>query len=123
MEALVREIRDNVQAYRDRITPTKRKRNIRDRNGRILQDYTILKIYRCYLQNGRKVTIENMNITNVALNQIIIKGVSIQEPIIESTALGGKKQAYCTEEEMINGYVAPSYEDLSETEKQIYNEN
>jgi hypothetical protein len=123
MEALVREIRDNVQAYRDRITPTKRKRNIRDRKGRILQDYTILKIYRCYLKNGRKVTIENMNITNVALNQIIIKGVSIQEPIIESTALGGKKQSYCTEEEMINGYVAPSYDELSETEKQIYNEN
>ena len=33
---------------------------------------------------------------------------------------GYKNQAYYTEEEMINGYVVPKYEELSPKEKEIY---
>jgi hypothetical protein len=34
-----------------------------------------------------------------------------------------KDEAYYTEEEMLKGYLAPSYESLSESEKTIYNES
>ena len=33
-----------------------------------------------------------------------------------------KIEPYYTEEEMLTGYLAPSYEELSESEKKIYNE-
>lgn len=100
-----------------------RKKHIRDRYGVILQDYTIMKIYRCYLRNGRELTIKNMNITNVTLNQIILKCKNVEQEKVISIALGSKNQPYNTEEEMLNGYVAPSYEELSEIEKQMYNAN
>lgn len=35
---------------------------------------------------------------------------------------GTKDESYYTEKEMINGYTAPSYDELSESEKLIFNE-
>jgi hypothetical protein len=34
-----------------------------------------------------------------------------------------RDEAYQTEEQMLKGYVVPLYEDLSESEKKIYNES
>lgn len=36
------------------------------------------------------------------------------------TKIGAKDEAYFSEEEMLNGYVAPEYDELSESEKVIY---
>ena len=36
---------------------------------------------------------------------------------------GNKNESYMTEEEMLIGYVAPSYDELSEVEKEMYNAN
>ena len=122
-EELMREVRNNVEAYRVKQYPPKREKKLRNRYKEVLQDYTIMKIYRCYLRNGREVTLDNMNITNVVLNQIIIKCKNVEQEKIISIALGYKNEAYNTEEEMLNGYVAPSYEELSEIEKEMYNAN
>jgi hypothetical protein len=122
-EELMREVRNNVEAYRVKQCPPKREKKLRNRYKEVLQDYTIMKIYRCYLRNGREVTLDNMNITNVVLNQIIIKCKDAEQDKVVSIALGHKNEAYMTEEEMLNGYVAPSYEELSEIEKEMYNAN
>ena len=122
-EELMREVRNNVETYRVKQHPPKREKKLRNRYKEVLQDYTIMKVYRCYIRNGRELTIKNMNITNVTLNQIILKCKNAEQEKVISIALGNKNQPYNTEEEMLNGYVAPSYEELSEIEKQMYNAN
>lgn len=39
---------------------------------------------------------------------------------ITSADLGYKNESYLSEEEMIQGYVAPTFNELSESEKEIY---
>jgi hypothetical protein len=41
--------------------------------------------------------------------------------ISSSLIFGGKSEPYATEQEMIDGFVIPTYESLSESEKEIYN--
>jgi hypothetical protein len=41
--------------------------------------------------------------------------------ISSSLIFGGKSEPYTTEQEMIDGFVIPTYESLSESEKEIYN--
>tara|TARA_R100000951_G_C2562584_1_gene156114 strand:- start:337 stop:666 length:330 start_codon:yes stop_codon:yes gene_type:complete len=46
----------------------------------------------------------------------------IKEELSRKVSLGSKDESYLTESEMLIGYVAPSYEDLSSEEKKIYDE-
>ena len=46
----------------------------------------------------------------------------IKEELSRKVNLGSKDESYLTESEMLIGYVAPSYEDLSVEEKIIYDE-
>lgn len=41
-------------------------------------------------------------------------------PLIVAPSLGHKNETYMTEEEMIQGYQAPTFEELSNDEKNIY---
>lgn len=43
----------------------------------------------------------------------------VQEKVV-TVDLGYKNESYLTEEEMIKGYVAPKYSELSVSEKEIY---
>ena len=61
-------------------------------------------------------------------NSIIVKRIKsyrnrikIYTPALK-VDLGCKDESYFTESEMILGYVAPSYEDLSKDEQEIWNE-
>jgi len=42
-------------------------------------------------------------------------------PLIIAPSLGCRKETYFTEQELIEGYKVPTYDDLSESEKEIYN--
>ena len=44
----------------------------------------------------------------------------IQKPVSRGR-IGYRDEAYHTEEFLINGYIAPTYDELSESEKLIYN--
>ena len=46
----------------------------------------------------------------------------IKEELSRKVSLGKKDDSYFTESEMIIGYVAPSYKELSKEEKEIWNE-
>lgn len=46
----------------------------------------------------------------------------IKEELSRKVSLGKKDESYFTESEMIMGYVAPSYKELSKEEKEIWNE-
>jgi hypothetical protein len=61
-------------------------------------------------------------------NSVIVKRIKsyrnrikIYTPALK-VDLGYKDESYFSEEEMMLGYVAPSYEDLSKDEKEIWNE-
>jgi hypothetical protein len=61
-------------------------------------------------------------------NSVIVKRIKsyrnrikIYTPALK-VDLGYKDESYFTESEMLLGYVAPSYEDLSKDEKEIWNE-
>ena len=61
-------------------------------------------------------------------NSVIVKRIKsyrnrikIYTPALK-VDLGYKDESYFTESEMMLGYVAPSYEDLSKDEKEIWNE-
>lgn len=41
--------------------------------------------------------------------------------VSSSLIFGGKSEPYATEQEMIDGFIIPTYESLSESEKEIYN--
>jgi len=43
--------------------------------------------------------------------------------ISSSLIFGGKSEPYATEQEMIDGFVIPTYESLSESEKMMYDES
>lgn len=46
----------------------------------------------------------------------------IKEELSRKVSLGSKDESYLTESEMLIGYIAPGYEDLSTEEKIIYDE-
>lgn len=43
--------------------------------------------------------------------------------VSSSLIFGGKSEPYATEQEMIDGFVIPTYESLSESEKMMYDES
>ena len=55
------------------------------------------------------------------LNDIVIHRINKENDIIK-LPLQGKTESYFTEEEMIRGYKAPKYSELSETEKELWHE-
>lgn len=55
------------------------------------------------------------------LNDIVIHRSNKEYKVFEKP-LNNKNESYFTEEEMINGYVAPKYSELSETEKELWHE-
>jgi len=48
------------------------------------------------------------------------KAIDYERSFVNGVSFGNKNQAYMTEEEMINGYQAPSYNELSKEEKKIW---
>jgi len=57
---------------------------------------------------------------NIRISCLI--NLSKENNIIASTMIiGNKTEEYATEEEMIRGYIPPTYEELSQEEKNIYN--
>ena len=48
-----------------------------------------------------------------------IRKTKVEEQVV-NVDLGYKNESYLTEEEMINGYVAPKYSELSIAEKEIW---
>jgi len=52
-----------------------------------------------------------------------IKYINYERQKIGQLGLGYKTESYFTEEEMMNGYIAPSYNQLSIDEKILWNES
>ena len=42
-------------------------------------------------------------------------------PLIIAPSLGFRNETYFTEQELIQGYKVPTYDELSESEKEIFN--
>lgn len=57
---------------------------------------------------------------DVSISSLTLLFSDIAKPV-SKLKLGYKNEAYCTEEEMIQGYKVPTYDELSESEKNIYN--
>ena len=51
------------------------------------------------------------------------KQIDYERQKIGQLGLGSKTESYFTEEEMMNGYIAPSYNQLSIDEKILWNES
>ena len=48
------------------------------------------------------------------------RAIAYERSFANGVSFGNKNQTYMTEEEMINGYQAPSYNELSKEEKKIW---
>ena len=48
------------------------------------------------------------------------RAIAYERSFVNGVSFGSKTQAYMTEEEMINGYQTPSYNELSKEEKKIW---
>jgi hypothetical protein len=66
--------------------------------------------------NGRENTLKHYEITDKELNDVLIRNIQPRQPNEPST----KYEYSETEEEMINGFSC-TYEQLSESEKLIFN--
>ena len=105
-----------------------------------LDEFLAHKIYHC-IEKGVKVDESLLKMFKNEFNVIrqrgsINRSISIEKRIIEyrkenseikeelsrKVNLGSKDESYFTESEMIMGYVAPSYKELSKEEKEIWNE-
>ena len=61
-----------------------------------------------------------IKLEKVSVSSLHLLFDEIQKPVSRGK-IGYRNEAYHTEEYMINGYIAPTYEELSESEKLIYN--
>ena len=61
-----------------------------------------------------------IKLEKVSVSSLHLLFEEIQKPVSRGK-IGYRNEAYWTENEMINGYIAPTYEELSESEKLIYN--
>ena len=61
-----------------------------------------------------------VKLESVSISSLHLLFKEIQKPVSRGK-IGYRNEAYHTEEFMINGYIAPTYEELSESEKLIYN--
>ena len=61
-----------------------------------------------------------IKLEKVSVSSLHLLFEEIQKPVSRGK-LGHRDEAYWSEEFMINGYIAPTYDELSESEKLIYN--
>ena len=57
---------------------------------------------------------------DVSISSLTLLFSDIAKPV-SKLKLGYKNDTYCSEDEMIQGYQIPTYDELSESEKNIYN--
>jgi Fe-S cluster biosynthesis and repair protein YggX len=67
-----------------------------------------------------KTLYQIIKLEKVSVSSLHLLFEEIQKPVSRGK-IGHRNEAYHTEDEMINGYITPTYEDLSENEKLIYN--
>lgn len=65
---------------------------------------------------------ELLDVTPNTVRLSIQRNMYLLSEDVPGIHFGYKNEAYLTEEEMLNGYKPPKYSDLSETEKQLYDE-
>jgi hypothetical protein len=61
-----------------------------------------------------------IKLESVSISSLHLLFNEIQKPVSRGK-IGYRNEAYHTEEYLINGYIAPTYDELSESEKVIYN--
>lgn len=61
-----------------------------------------------------------IKLEKVSVSSLHLLFEEIQKPVSRGK-IGYRNEAYHTEEYMINGYITPTYNELSESEKVIYN--
>lgn len=67
-----------------------------------------------------KTLYQIIKLEKVSVSSLHLLFEEIQKPVSRGK-IGYRDEAYHTEEFMINGYIQPLFEDLSESEKIIYN--
>lgn len=87
-----------------------------DLNKNYIKGHKKKDIVKFYLVNGKEMTLNEFNLSNKAFYKII-DGIGY---VSNYNSLDGKYDYMQTEEEMLNGFQC-SYNDLSESEKKIYN--
>jgi hypothetical protein len=61
-----------------------------------------------------------IKLEKVSVSSLHLLFNEIQKPVSRGK-IGHRNEAYWSEEYMINGYIAPTYEELSESEKVMFN--
>jgi hypothetical protein len=101
---------------------TKRKKILHRSKDKLNFDYKVLELVKLGHTTPEKVW-DVLGI-NVKIEKILEVFTSRKEDIDEiinkGVGFSHKKEAYFTEEEMIRGYVAPCYTELSDSEKELY---
>ena len=67
-----------------------------------------------------KTLYQIIKLEKVSVSSLHLLFNEIQKPVSRGK-IGYRNEAYWTEEYLINGYIAPTYDELSESEKVIYN--
>lgn len=67
-----------------------------------------------------KTLYQIIKLEKVSISSLHLLFEEIQKPVSRGK-IGYRDEAYWSEEFMINGYIAPTYDELSESEKVIYN--
>lgn len=67
-----------------------------------------------------KTLYQIIKLEKVSVSSLHLLFDEIQKPVSRGK-IGHRDDAYWSEEYMINGYITPTYNDLSESEKLIYN--
>lgn len=113
MEKIIEKIKANVLMYQLKVNDSK---IVYDLNKNYIKGHKKKDIVKFYLVNGKEMTLNEFNLSNKAFYKII-DGIGY---VSNYNSLDGKYDYMQTEEEMLNGFQC-SYNDLSESEKQIYN--
>lgn len=72
------------------------------------------------LINRGKSLYQIIKLEKVSVSSLHLLFEEIQKPVSRGK-IGHRDEAYHTEDFLINGYIAPTYEELSESEKIIFN--
>ena len=67
-----------------------------------------------------KTLYQIIKLEKVSVSSLHLLFEEIQKPVSRGK-IGHRDEAYWSEEYLINGYIAPTYDELSESEKVIYN--
>lgn len=71
-----------------------------------------------YLKAGWKV---DEIADHLGVSKNLLRSYYKMIPLIVAPSLGHKNESYLSENEMIQGYKVPTYDELSESEKEIFN--